>query len=130
MLNLLKMAYNWKGKKNLIVEDDDSTNLYYHTILESTGARIIIARDAEEALTHLHFSNCDIILLDIRLPDMNGYDLAREIRKSNEKIPIVVQTAYAFHYDKQKAVAAGCNEYCTKPVNARLLCSIIDKYLK
>jgi CheY-like chemotaxis protein len=66
--------------------------------------------------------------MDIRMPGMNGYDATRQIRKYNKEIIIIAQTAYALSGDRQKAIAAGCNEYLSKPIDKDELVRLIQKY--
>jgi CheY-like chemotaxis protein len=71
----------------------------------------------------------DLIIMDIKLPGMDGYETTRRIRKINRKIPIIANTAYAMEGDRQKSIEAGCNEYISKPTDRKLLLNLISKYL-
>jgi CheY-like chemotaxis protein len=66
--------------------------------------------------------------MDIQIPDMNGYEATKEIRKFNEKVIIIAQTAYALSGDREMAIEAGCNDYISKPIHVSVLQSIIQKY--
>ncbi len=70
----------------------------------------------------------DVILMDAKMPLMDGYKATTEIRKFNKEVVIIAQTAYALEGDKQKALAAGCNDYITKPINKKHLLELIEKY--
>jgi CheY-like chemotaxis protein len=70
-----------------------------------------------------------LILMDIKMPEMDGLEATREIRKFNKTIPVIAQTAYALSGDKEKSIQAGCNGYLTKPVQTTELFSILDNYL-
>jgi CheY-like chemotaxis protein len=72
-------------------------------------------------------NNFDAILMDIRLPDINGLEVVKRIRKFNSKVFIIAQTAYAMPDDQELALAAGCNEFLTKPVNAEKLLKQLSK---
>jgi CheY-like chemotaxis protein len=72
----------------------------------------------------------DLIFMDIKLPDMDGYEVTREIRKFDPDIPIISLTAYAFEADREKALAAGCTEYLSKPVKKEGLMMCLRKYKK
>ena len=72
----------------------------------------------------------DLILMDIRIPGMNGYDATREIRKSSKKIPIIAQTAYAMQEDRKKCIEAGCNDYFAKPIEATEFIEFLSPYLE
>lgn len=121
---------NWKNKVILVVEDEEINYLFITELLEPTGANIIWARDGEQAVELVQsIKNIDAILMDIRMPKKNGYAATLEIRQINPNIPIIAQTAYAFSEDRAKAIAAGCNDYITKPINSQELLSILDRYL-
>jgi len=70
-----------------------------------------------------------LILMDIKMPDMDGLEAAREIRQFNKKIPIIVQSAYALSGDREKAMDAGCNDYISKPIIQEELMRLLYKYL-
>jgi len=70
----------------------------------------------------------DLILMDIQLPDMNGYEATREIRKFNKSVIIIAQTAYALTGDRELTLKAGCNDYISKPIDKRVLNEMIQKY--
>jgi CheY-like chemotaxis protein len=71
----------------------------------------------------------DLVLMDIRMPDMDGNDATRQIRQFNTDVIIIAQTAYAFSGDKEKAIEAGCNDYISKPINYTLLFELIKKHV-
>ena len=71
----------------------------------------------------------DLILMDIKMPEMDGLTAARKIREKSISVPIIAQTAYAMSEDKNKCLNAGCNDYLTKPINHKLLLTTIDKFL-
>ncbi len=72
----------------------------------------------------------DLVLMDIQMPGMNGYDATSEIRKFNNKVIIIAQTAFALSGDKEKALEAGCNDYIAKPINKGELLSLIQKHFE
>ncbi|MBE9481069.1 MAG: response regulator [Bacteroidetes bacterium] len=72
----------------------------------------------------------DLVLMDIKMPDMNGYEATKRIKKFRPELPIIAQTAYALYGDDIKAAEAGCDEYITKPVMKKELFELISKYLK
>jgi CheY-like chemotaxis protein len=72
----------------------------------------------------------DLILMDILMPIMNGYDAVRQIRQFNKKVIIIAQTAFAMLGDREKSLDAGCNDYITKPISNVLLSDLIKKYFK
>ncbi len=123
-------SLNLQNKKILIVEDDESSFLFLKVFFERSNAIIFRAEDGESAI-QITQENPDLIIIfmDINLPGINGYGATTEIRKFNEKIPIIAQTAYAYSEDRKKCIDAGCTDYISKPIEIKLLQSIIKKYL-
>ena len=116
------------GKTILIAEDDKSSYLLLKGLLKGTNVNLLWAENGVEAL-EIFFSNpfIDLIMLDIKMPLMNGLDLVAEIRKTNKEIPIIAQTAYAMSEDKDNALAAGCNYYLPKPISYSELFNILKE---
>lgn len=113
----------------LIAEDEYSNFIYLEELLSDYSFKILHAHNGREAIDLLkHNTHVDMILMDIKMPLMNGLEATAEIRKFNSNIPIVAQTAYAMADDNKKAIAAGCNEYLTKPLSMLSLAKIFDKY--
>ncbi len=113
----------------LIVDDEKTAHQLYKLMLRSEGYRLSHAESGREAV-EVFTENPDIglILMDIKMPDMNGYEATREIRKHNKEVVIIAQTAYALPADKKKAYAVGCNDHLTKPVDRTLLLDKIHQY--
>lgn len=113
----------------LIAEDDDVSYLYLKTILKSFNIKIFRCTTGSEAVDYCKTNlNTHLILMDIKMPDMDGYTAARKIREFNNQVVIIAQTAFAFSGDKEKAIEAGCNDYISKPVSGKLLNALINKY--
>lgn len=105
------------GKTILVVEDEDANYLLIETLLRKYNPKIIQAIDGLEAIRVTQSQdNPDLILMDIRLPRLNGLEATKKIREFNPEVPIIALTAYAFSEDKEKAFAAGCNDFITKPI--------------
>jgi CheY-like chemotaxis protein len=122
--------YYWGCKKILIAEDEETNFLFVEAILEDTKAELLWAKNGVDALNLLQGnSDIDLVLMDIKMPEMDGLMATQKIRQFNKEIPIIAQTAYAMTEDKNKCLKAGCNDYLTKPINHRILLSTIDKYL-
>lgn len=101
----------------LIVEDDNVSSYFLETILNEEFQKIKIVENGIEAIKYCkENSEIDLILMDIKMPLMNGYDATIEIRKFNKEVLIIAQTAYAMPGDKEKAIKAGCNDYVIKPI--------------
>jgi CheY-like chemotaxis protein len=121
---------NWKDKSIIIAEDDYANYLLLKEYLDSTGIRISRARTGMEVLELCDkMGYPDMILMDIKMPVMSGYEAVIKIREENKKIPIIAQTAHAMAGDKENILAAGCNEYLAKPITEADLLNTIRKYL-
>jgi len=129
--NIIKKDENLSGKLNvLIVEDDVSSQQFISIVVDKFAKNIKIVSSGLEAV-EVCKKNTDIhlILMDIQLPGINGYEATKEIRKFNKDVIIIAQTAYALAGDSEKAIDAGCNDYISKPIDKKELVSLINKYL-
>ena len=118
--------------KILIIEDNEQ-NLYLATfLLQKNGHEIVQARSGPEGIELAARVRPDLIMLDIQLPGMDGYDVARELRRNPDLIdvPIVAVTSYAMVGDRERILAAGCNAYIEKPINPETFRSEIETALK
>lgn len=118
---------NSKGPIILIAEDEDSNYLLLKTILQK-HCDLLRARTGKEALDLFGSNTVDLILLDIKMPEMNGIEALKEIRKLNTEIPIVMQSAYVFDSDMKAAEEAGASDFVTKPIIIKMLKATISKY--
>jgi len=115
----------------LIVEDEDTNVEYLEVILKKLEMDFLIARTGEEALLLVKdHPEIELILMDIKLPDMNGYDVTRRILEMRKNIPVVAQTAYAMSGEKERAMASGCSDYLSKPIRKGELVRVLGKHLK
>ncbi len=115
-------------KKILVAEDTDSNYLLLSIILRKEY-EVIRALNGEEAITKYTEINPDMILMDIKMPIMDGLTATKEIRKINKEIPIIALTANAYDSDRDKAYEAGCNNYMAKPIITNKLREMISSYL-
>ncbi len=113
----------------LIVEDDENSFLYLTSILRRVNARVLRVSNGYQAVETVR-SNPDIslVLMDIKMPGMNGFDATLQIREFNPTLPIIAQSAYAFSEEKERAFKVGFNDYMTKPLNSTELIQLIRKY--
>lgn len=128
-LRSLPDEFNWKGKIILIVEDDPPSHIYLKALLGPAKPSISIVSSGNEAIDFCSKNHVDLILMDIQLPGISGYETTKILKKSHPSIPIIAQTAFALSGEKEKSVAAGCDDYITKPINKELLLNMIDKYM-
>ena len=120
-----------KNLKVLIVEDDEISDLLIFTMLEKISNQVLHSETGVEAIeTCKNNPDLDLVLMDIKMPDMNGYEATRQIRQFNNDVVIIAQTAFGLSGDREKAITAGCNDYITKPINKDQLLSLIQKYFK
>ncbi|MCD8740047.1 response regulator [Mucilaginibacter roseus] len=122
-----------KNKKVLIVDDDMRNIFALSSALQSYDMNVEIANDGEEALAKLEeIPDVDIVLMDIMMPKMDGYEATRQIRKQNKwaKLPVIALTAKAMKDDREKCIAAGANDYITKPVDMDRLVALMQLWLE
>lgn len=120
----------WNEKTIMIVEDDMASFQLLNEFLEIVNCNVIHASNGNDALANLKVSKCiDLVLLDIQLPIMDGYQVARSIREFNPTIPIIAQTAHALGNDKVKCMEAGCDDYLSKPIQFGVLAKMLNGYL-
>ncbi len=120
-----------KKMKILIAEDDVLSAILLFRIFEKYGWETIIAKSGTEAVIHcLNHPDIDLILMDIQLPGIDGYEATRRIRQFNSNIVIIAQTAFALSTERNRAIKAGCNDYISKPIDKVTLMSLIKKYFK
>jgi CheY-like chemotaxis protein len=118
-----------EGISILIVEDDISSRLYLNKILEKTGASLFNANDGKEAVDiALAENEITVILMDIQLPVMDGYEAARKIKESKPDIKIIAQTAYGLTGDMDNILESGFDDYIVKPIFAAQLIEILCKH--
>lgn len=119
-------------KRKILYIEDNEQNLYLVTfILEKHGYQVFAAMDGQQGIDSAATVNPDLILLDIQLPLMDGYAVARQLRTNPDlaRIPIVAVTSYAMAGDRDKAIAAGCNGYIEKPINPDTFMQQVEQHL-
>lgn len=114
----------------MCIEDNEQNYYLVKVLLNSRGYEVLWARDGQEGIDKADQSRPDLILLDIQLPIMDGYEVARRLRSNPEltQIPVLAVTSYAMTGDREKALNAGCNGYIEKPIDPDTFLAQIDQY--
>ena len=116
-------------KKVLVVEDNDTNLRLIQFILESLGAKVIVAFDGVQAVALATREKPDLILMDIQIPIMDGLECTRRIRETDDRVPIIAITSYAMKGDREKALEAGCTDYVEKPIQPERFVPFLKGYL-
>jgi CheY-like chemotaxis protein len=130
-VNKSTREFDWSNCTILIAEDEDTNFVYLETALIQTNVTIIRASNGKEAveLTKLNPS-IDLILMDIKMPEMNGLEATRSIKSFRKDIPIIAQTAFAMDEDRRNCNAVGCDDFLAKPIRYKVLLDTLANYLK
>jgi len=123
---------NWRGKKILVAEDDHSNFNLISEVLRQTEAEILWAKDGRETidLFNKYRKKLNLVLMDIRMPEMDGYECTRIIKKKNPQLPVIAQTAYAMSGEREQSKEAGCDDFVSKPLQVKNLIETLGLYLK
>jgi len=124
------MEYNFIGKTILIVEDEAVNQFFFEKALKKTQANLFFVNNGQDAVDIFRENGeIDLVLMDIRLPRMDGIEATTQIKKLVPEMPVIIQTANALPSVYESAVASGCNEFITKPIKIETLLSLLKKYL-
>ncbi len=124
-------AYQIDNLNILIAEDDEDSETLISIVVKKFSKKVMKVQTGPEAIEACRNNpDLDLVLMDIRMPGMNGYNATRQIRQFNKEVIIIAQTAYGLKGDKQKAIDAGCNDYISKPIDSELLRELIQKHCK
>lgn len=127
--NHLQLEVTDKKLKILIAEDDQISYLFIRQILNQPEITVLRAKSGLESIELLKSDpQIDLVLMDIKMPELDGIEATKQIRKFNPQVPIIVQTAYSSSEDKERALEAGCNDYINKPIDKERLLQLIRKY--
>ena len=120
----------WKDKTILIAEDEDSNYKFLEMLLINKGLKLLKAENGFEAIEIIKGNqNIDLILMDIKMPGMNGLEATSRIKQIKPNIPIIIQTAHVMQNDEKLSINAGSDDYITKPINKEILFHIINKWI-
>jgi CheY-like chemotaxis protein len=115
----------------LIVEDDETSSILLQVFLSKGNYKLLFAVNGKMAVQMFRENpNINLILMDLKMPVMDGYEATRQIREMNTNIPIIAQSAYAMSGDSKKALEAGCDDYVIKPVKKEELLAKVKALLK
>ncbi|MCC7118124.1 MAG: response regulator [Anaerolineales bacterium] len=116
--------------KTILVVEDTELNIDLITQLLEDEYHLLIAKDGAQGLEMAQTQNPDLILMDMALPVMDGYETTKKIRETHKALPIIGLSSHAMRGDEVKALQAGCNDYLTKPLDDQLLFEKLKEYLK
>jgi signal transduction histidine kinase len=129
--NKILLHHKWGDKTLLLAEDEEDNAFFIQTALIPTGIKIITALNGLEAVDLCRINkDISLVLMDIKMPEIDGLEATRAIRSFNKDLPIIAISAYALSSDAEKCLEAGCNDYIPKPVVIDQLLALIHKYLK
>lgn len=121
---------DWSAKTILVVEDEEVNRYFFKTALGMTNANVLFAENGWEGVAMTEkYKEIDCVLMDIRLPGIDGYEATRHIKKTRSNLPIIAQTAYALSNDRLKAFDSGCDEFISKPIKIGNLFDVLSKYI-
>lgn len=115
--------------KTILIIEDTELNIDLLTQLLEDDYNLLVANDGEQGVAMALEQKPDLVLMDISLPVMDGYEATRRIREARQNMPIIGLSAHAMEGHKQKAQDAGCDDYLTKPINDSLLFEMLKRYL-
>ena len=118
------------AKKILVVEDDELVFKYLQSALMPTNVKLLLATDGMDAVEMVKsFENINLVLMDLQLPIMDGYEATKQIKKIRKDLPVIAQTAIAMTDKRQKVFDAGCDDFLTKPILSDDLLKKIKEYI-
>ncbi|HBL76726.1 MAG: hypothetical protein A2W90_23550 [Bacteroidetes bacterium GWF2_42_66] len=121
----------WAEKKVLLVEDEETNIILIQEFLSITQIRIDVSKNGKNAVERIETGEkFDLILMDIKMPIMNGLEATIKIKNINPAIPVIAQTAYALSEEREQALEAGCDDYITKPIRRDDLIALMAKYIE
>lgn len=122
-------TYSWPNKSVLVAEDEESNFRFIEMLLSQTNVNLLHAKNGNEAIDLFLNNKFDLILMDIKMPELDGLEAVKEIRKTDTNIPIIAQTAFAMENDEIQSIEAGCSNYISKPIRKEKLLNLMKRYL-
>lgn len=119
-----------KGLKILLAEDNPFNQAVAVEVLKKQGCEVVVAATGREAVQVFDADRFDVVLMDVEMPDLDGFEATRIIREkeTSTRVPIIAQTADAFAADRERCLAAGMDEYIAKPINVNLLVKLLERF--
>jgi two-component system cell cycle response regulator DivK len=116
----------------LYIEDNFDNRMLVRRVLEAEGYRVVEAEDGIKGIEWLHLETPDLVLVDINLPEIDGYEITRRLKQlpSMAEVPVIAMTANVMRGDREKTLAAGCDGYIPKPIDIDMLPEDISKFLR
>ncbi len=128
--NLSKaLNQDWGDKVILVVEDVDTNKIFFDAALRRTSAKILWAKDGQQAIDLFNENKIDLVLMDLQLPVLDGYTATKEIKKIKPDVPVIAQTAHVMSGEREKCMEAGCDDYLAKPIRLQVLIETLSKFL-
>lgn len=121
---------NLAGCRILVVEDAPDNQLLISRFLKLEGATVALAGNGQEALDYLALHDVDVVLMDIQMPVMDGFEAAQQLRGQGCKVPLVALTAHALNHEREQCFTAGFNEHLSKPIDFRTMTATIQKLIR
>ena len=122
--------FNWGNHTILVVEDEESNFKLIQAVLRKTKAKIIWVTDGKNAVDEcMKNDEISLVVMDIKMPIMDGLEATRQIRKFKKDLPIIAQTAYAMAEDRENCLVAGCNDYISKPIDITEFLEKINNFI-
>ncbi|MDA3955018.1 MAG: response regulator [Bacteroidales bacterium] len=129
--NIKLNTYDWKGKTILIAEDTEMNYIFLVEALKHTNVDILRAKDGEEAIEVFNNNDqIDLILMDINMPKLDGFETTRKIKEIRKNVPVIAQTALNIEDAREKSIEVGCDDFILKPIKLKLFLTKLDSYLK
>lgn len=129
-IDIFNLTFDWSDKTILIAEDEEVNFLYLQHLLSPTNINIKWAKNGQKAIDFYNQDpNINLILMDIKMPVVNGLEATKIIKSKNNLLPIIAQTAYAHGHNREDFINAGCDEFIPKPINSKLFIALLQKFL-
>jgi two-component system, cell cycle response regulator DivK len=119
-------AYNWNGKVILVAEDEEINYLFLEEVIRRTGAKVLWAKNGKEAIEQYRSNKVDLILMDLKMPEMNGYEAMQQIKDTKGETKIIAQTAFAMSGEREEILEAGFDGYISKPIKIPDLLRLLE----